>query len=228
MVMSMLTPSVPLRLLTSYIIFLFLFVFALIFEYFLSLFLDLESHPLLPQSESVKTQPFATTTKLGVVALILAAASAVSYYSQSPSIADTSLDVTSTDDASSSSSTSTTMPHVLFVFVDDMGMNDIGYKSSDLTYMTPELNKLASAGIILEKYYTMQLCTPARSALLTAKLPMKLGMQYEVWFTYALFIGKHCKTIHFFFSFFLSLGYRIFIQICHGDFHCLNLSCLNI
>jgi len=66
------------------------------------------------------------------------------------------------------------------MLVDDMGMNDVGYLSSDLSELSPNLDSLATDGIILERYYTPQLCTPARSALFTSKYPMKLGMQYEV------------------------------------------------
>jgi len=65
------------------------------------------------------------------------------------------------------------------MLVDDMGMNDVGYLSSDLSELSPNLDSLATDGIILERYYTPQLCTPARSALFTSKYPMKLGMQYE-------------------------------------------------
>lgn len=144
----------------------------------------MESDPLLPQNEaSLKEHSsYKTTTKLGVVALILAATAGVSYYNQPSSSATT---LATTDDATTTDadgSFTPTMPHIVFMFIDDMGMNDIGYKSSDLQALTPNINELAGGGIIFEKYYTMQLCTPARSALLTGKLPMKLGMQYEVSF----------------------------------------------
>jgi hypothetical protein len=140
-----------------------------------------ESDPLLPQNESSFTKEkksSSSSTKLGVVALILAATAGVSYYHQQSGVASTSLDAS--QPTATTATTTTTMPHVVFMLVDDMGMNDIGYKSSDLTSMTPQINDLATSGIIFEKYYSMQLCTPARSALLTAKYPIKLGMQYEV------------------------------------------------
>ena len=70
-------------------------------------------------------------------------------------------------------------PHILFVLVDDMGMNDVGYSSIDLRGVTPYIDKLAAGGIKLARYYTMHICTPARSAFLTGKYPSNIGMQFE-------------------------------------------------
>lgn len=69
--------------------------------------------------------------------------------------------------------------HVLFVLVDDMGFNDVGYQSIDLAGVTPTIDDLANEGIKLSRYYSMHMCTPARSALLTAKYPAHVGMQFE-------------------------------------------------
>lgn len=41
----------------------------------------------------------------------------------------------------------TTKPNVFFFFIDDMGWNDIGYQSTDLSELTPNLDKLAAGGI---------------------------------------------------------------------------------
>lgn len=38
-------------------------------------------------------------------------------------------------------------PHLFFVLVDDMGWNDIGYQSTDLQAVTPNLNSLAKRGV---------------------------------------------------------------------------------
>lgn len=70
-------------------------------------------------------------------------------------------------------------PHIVFMLVDDMGYNDVGYMSSDLKSITPIIDSLAESGIILQKYYSMHMCTPARAALLTAKYPSNIGMQFE-------------------------------------------------
>ena len=70
-------------------------------------------------------------------------------------------------------------PHMFFVMVDDMGMNDVGYSSIDLRGVTPYIDELAAGGIKLSRYYSMHICSPARSAFLTAKYPSNIGMQFE-------------------------------------------------
>lgn len=70
-------------------------------------------------------------------------------------------------------------PHILLVMVDDQGMNDIGYLSTDLSEATPNIDRLAKNGIRLTNYYSMHMCTPARSALMTGLHPMQTGMQHD-------------------------------------------------
>lgn len=70
-------------------------------------------------------------------------------------------------------------PHIVFFLVDDMGYNDIGYQSEDIPNATPFLDSLAADGVKLTRYYTEFECTPARAALMTGKLPIKLGLQHE-------------------------------------------------
>lgn len=41
----------------------------------------------------------------------------------------------------------TTKPNVFFIVIDDMGWDDIGYQSSDLKGITPNLDKLAADGV---------------------------------------------------------------------------------
>lgn len=72
-----------------------------------------------------------------------------------------------------------TPPHILFLLVDDLGWNDIGYNSNDMTGMTPNMDQLASGGVTLINYYSQHLCTPARAALMTGKYPIRLGLQHE-------------------------------------------------
>lgn len=76
--------------------------------------------------------------------------------------------------------TRSSKPHVILMLVDDQGWNDVGYQSSDLSWATPAIDKLADEGVKLLRYYTMHLCTPARSALLSGKYPFRTGMQHDV------------------------------------------------
>ncbi|CAB1108130.1 unnamed protein product [Ectocarpus sp. CCAP 1310/34] len=75
-------------------------------------------------------------------------------------------------------SVSTSKPNVFFFLVDDMGFGDMGYQSTDLSEITPNLDALAAGG--LSNYYTMTLCTPARASIMTGRYPVRYGLQYAV------------------------------------------------
>ena len=58
-------------------------------------------------------------------------------------------------------------PHIIFIMVDDMGWNDIGYRSTT-EMVTPTLTELATRnGVRLENYYTGPTCGPTRSQFLS-------------------------------------------------------------
>jgi len=67
-------------------------------------------------------------------------------------------------------------PHILLVVVDDLGWSDVGYQHIS-PIITPNIDELASQGVILENYYVQPICTPTRSALMTGKYPIHTGKQ---------------------------------------------------
>ena len=64
---------------------------------------------------------------------------------------------------------------ILSVLVDDLGSADLGRTGSGIR--TPALDGLAAGGTRLARMYVQPICTPSRSALLTGRLPLSLGLQ---------------------------------------------------
>ena len=61
------------------------------------------------------------------------------------------------------------------VTLDDVGMNDVGYLSTDLSGATPNIDMLAKRGVTLNRYYGQESCTPARATLMTGKFTYRFG-----------------------------------------------------
>jgi hypothetical protein len=78
-------------------------------------------------------------------------------------------------------------PHLVMMVIDDLGWSDVGYHGSN--FPTPNIDQLASEGVKLEKYYVQQVCSPTRSALVTARYPFRTGLQH----TTTLTPGSHSK-----------------------------------
>ncbi len=68
------------------------------------------------------------------------------------------------------------LPNVVILLADDLGWGDVGFRGSDIE--TPNIDRLATEGLTLDRLYVMPICTPTRSALMTARDPMKLGSVY--------------------------------------------------
>lgn len=69
-------------------------------------------------------------------------------------------------------------PNIVFIVADDLGWKDVGYHGSDIK--TPNLDKLATGGTVLNQFYAQPMCTPTRAALLTGRYPLRYGLQTGV------------------------------------------------
>jgi arylsulfatase A-like enzyme len=68
-------------------------------------------------------------------------------------------------------------PNIILIMVDDLGFSDIGpYGASDI--QTPNLDKLAAAGLRLKEFYNNSICAPTRASLLTGQYQHKAGIGY--------------------------------------------------
>ncbi|KAK3596802.1 hypothetical protein CHS0354_036641 [Potamilus streckersoni] len=69
-------------------------------------------------------------------------------------------------------------PHIVLIVADDLGWNDVGWRNPQM--YTPNLDKLATAGVILNSSYVQPLCTPTRNCLMTGYYPYHTGLQHSV------------------------------------------------
>ena len=58
-------------------------------------------------------------------------------------------------------------PHFVFILADDLGWNDVGYHGSDIN--TPTIDRLAAAGVKLERHYVQSICSPSRGVLMSGR-----------------------------------------------------------
>jgi len=69
-------------------------------------------------------------------------------------------------------------PNIIVMVADDLGWNDVGFHGGDID--TPALDRLASEGVELHRFYTTPICSPTRAALMTGRDPIRLGLAYGV------------------------------------------------
>ncbi|KAL9987467.1 hypothetical protein ACROYT_G001780 [Oculina patagonica] len=77
-------------------------------------------------------------------------------------------------------------PHILLLVADDLGWSDVGFQGSKI--QTPNIDKLASEGVVLDNYYVQPVCSPTRSALLTGLYPIHTEVFISLW---------HCRNATF-------------------------------
>jgi len=66
-------------------------------------------------------------------------------------------------------------PNILYILADDLGYADPGFNGGQ-DIKTPNLDKLAGQGSILESFYVQPVCSPTRAVLLTGRYPTQTGV----------------------------------------------------
>ena len=65
-------------------------------------------------------------------------------------------------------------PNIVFILADDLGWADVGYHGSEIE--TPNIDRLAAAGVRFDQHYVMPTCTPNRVGVLTGRYPSRYGV----------------------------------------------------
>jgi len=72
-------------------------------------------------------------------------------------------------------------PNILFILADDVGQEVLGCYGGE-SYDTPHLDRLAATGMKFTNCYSMPLCSPSRTCLLTGRYPFRTGTHVpEAW-----------------------------------------------
>lgn len=72
-------------------------------------------------------------------------------------------------------------PNIVFIFVDDLGYSDVGYMKNKEGIKTPNIDQLASEGMIFTNAYaSCPVCSPTRASIMTGKYPAKLKLTCHI------------------------------------------------
>jgi arylsulfatase A-like enzyme len=66
-------------------------------------------------------------------------------------------------------------PNIVYILADDLGWKDVGFHGG--TIRTPNLDRLAAGGAVLNAFYCQPFSTQTRAALMTGRYPMRYGLQ---------------------------------------------------
>ena len=79
------------------------------------------------------------------------------------------------------------LPNTVIVVADDLGRRDVSFHGGELA--TPNIDRIASEGVALERFYSAPVCSPTRAGLLTGRYPIRYGLMRSVippWRDYGL------------------------------------------
>ncbi|MGH7945923.1 MAG: SDR family oxidoreductase [Opitutaceae bacterium] len=65
-------------------------------------------------------------------------------------------------------------PNIVIIVADDLGWGDVGWHGSSIK--TPQLDRLARAGVELDQHYVSPMCSPTRAAMLSGRYASRFGV----------------------------------------------------
>lgn len=78
---------------------------------------------------------------------------------------------------SCSPSKNKTKPNILFIMTDDLGWNQVNYHGFDGFYETPNIDRIAEAGMhFRDAYSAASICSPTRVSVMTGKNPARVNI----------------------------------------------------
>ena len=66
-------------------------------------------------------------------------------------------------------------PNIVFFLIDDLGYADCGFNGGKVI-KTPNIDRLAAEGAVLEHHYVQPVCSPTRAALMTGRYATRTGV----------------------------------------------------
>jgi len=69
----------------------------------------------------------------------------------------------------------TKQPDIVFFLIDDLGFADCGFNGGK-EIKTPNIDRLAQSGAIIDSHYVQPVCSPTRSTLMTGRYPTHTGV----------------------------------------------------
>ena len=69
-------------------------------------------------------------------------------------------------------------PNVVIILADDLGWGDVSFHGS--TIKTPNIDRLASEGIEMDRFYAAPISSPSRAGLMTGRYPSRFGFREAV------------------------------------------------
>lgn len=70
------------------------------------------------------------------------------------------------------------MPNIVIVLADDLGWGDVGYHNAEIS--TPNIDRIASEGMELDRFYVNPTCSPTRASLLSGQFATTHGVDSPI------------------------------------------------